>query len=60
MQTTLYRKSTVNKSLESFVKKLNGSAVFSEPKERLTDKKIEKICRRIKLSSNQTIKKLLK
>ncbi len=50
----------MNKSLESFVKKLNGAAVYSEPQKRLTDKKIEKICRRIKLSPNQTVKSLLK
>jgi hypothetical protein len=60
MQATLHKKIIMNKSLVSYVKKLNGSAVFSEPKERLTDKKIEKICRRIKLSSNQTVKSLLK
>jgi len=53
-------KSLMNKSLEGFFKKLNGSAIFSEPQERLTDKKIEKICHRIKLRPNQTIKKLLK
>ena len=60
MQVTEFKKNTMNKSLESFVKKLNGSAVYSEPQSRLTDKKIEKICCRIKLSSNQTVKSLLK
>ncbi len=61
MQTTHNKKHiTKNKSLNRFFKRLNGAAVFSEPKEKLTDKKIDRIFRCVHLSSKITVKKSTK
>lgn len=50
----------MTRKIRIFIKKLNGSATFSEPKNRLTDAKIDKICNSVKLGKLQTVEKLLK
>ena len=49
----------MTRKLQAFVKKLNGSAIVSQPSVKLTDKKIDKIFYSIKLKKGQTVHKLL-
>jgi len=61
MQTEQNKKHMTKKqSLNNFFKRFNGSAVFSEPKVKLTDKKIERIFRCVQLGSKTTVKKSTK
>ena len=50
----------MTKKLKIFIKRFNGSAVFSEPSVKLTNKKINRICNTLKLNKSQSVEKLLK